>query len=91
VYGPCRGLRNRASLRLTEPGGTPHEDALELVRWKIESMRRAQTEGDVDDGLVLAGQVSGAINHVIRVAEFVPAMADEAARVLGRIGATTTP
>jgi NAD(P)H-dependent flavin oxidoreductase YrpB (nitropropane dioxygenase family) len=90
VYGPCRGLRNRASQRLTELGGAPHEDALELVRWKIESMQRAQTEGDVDDGLVLAGQVSGAIHDVIRVAEFVPAMAGEAAEVLARIGATTT-
>ncbi|WP_406691917.1 nitronate monooxygenase [Saccharopolyspora sp. ID03-671] len=84
VYGPCRGLRNRASLRLVED----HDDATdpaELLRWKIESMQRAQTEGDVEDGLVLAGQVAGAIGEVIKVAEFVPHMAEEAAQVLDRL------
>lgn len=84
VYGPCRGLRNRASLHLADDhSGTT--DSAELLRWKIESMQRAQTEGDVDDGLVLAGQVAGAINDVIKIAEFVPAMAAEAADVLARL------
>ncbi|HWE90095.1 MAG TPA: nitronate monooxygenase family protein [Pseudonocardiaceae bacterium] len=88
VYGPCRGLRNKASAQLTEPGAAPHEDAVALVRWKIESMQRAQTEGDVDNGLVLAGQVSSALNDIITVAEFVPAMAAEAAEVLDRLAQT---
>nr|WP_200073101.1 nitronate monooxygenase [Saccharopolyspora sp. HNM0986] len=84
VYGPCRGLRNRASLRLAEEHGETTNPA-ELLRWKIESMQRAQTEGDVEDGLVLAGQVTGAIQDMIKIAEFVPAMADEAAAVLDRL------
>lgn len=89
VYGPCRGLRNKASAQLTEPGQAPHDDPVELIRWKVQSMQRAQTEGDVDNGLVLAGQVASAITDVISVAEFVPAMAAEAAALLSRLGAQT--
>jgi hypothetical protein len=35
--------------------------------------------------LVLAGQVASALTDVISVAEFVPAMAAEAAAILGRL------
>src|SRR6476620_1620592 len=45
VYGPCRGLRNAASERLlahAPPEGGQVLDAVELTRWKIESMQRAQ-------------------------------------------------
>lgn len=85
VYGPCRGLRNAAAQRLVD--GTGHHDDAEidpvaLTRWKIESMRRAQTEGDVTDGLVMTGQVASAIKDIIDVAEFVPRMAAEAANIL---------
>lgn len=86
VYGPCRGLKNRASLRLVDDHDETTDPA-ELLRWKIESMQRAQTEGDVEDGLVLAGQVAGAIDEVIKVADFVPGMAEEAAEVLDRLAA----
>lgn len=87
VYGPCRGLRNAASMKLTAHRSTAGEvlDAVELTRWKIESMQRAQTHGDVEDGLVLTGQVASAIHDVIDIAEFVPAMASEAAEVLRRL------
>lgn len=78
VYGPCRGLRNAASAKLAED----HGDPVELTRWKIASMQRAQTDGDVDNGLVLAGQVAGAISSLVSVNDFVPAMAREAARIL---------
>jgi NAD(P)H-dependent flavin oxidoreductase YrpB (nitropropane dioxygenase family) len=90
VYGPCRGLRNAASARLTDPGRHDTQDPVELVQWKIESMRRAQMDGDVIDGLVLAGQVSSALTDIIKVADFIPAMAEEAATVLTRLGAMVT-
>jgi NAD(P)H-dependent flavin oxidoreductase YrpB (nitropropane dioxygenase family) len=61
---------------------------VELMRWKIESMQRAQTDGDVENGLVLAGQVSSAINDLIHIAEFVPAMAEEAAGIIRRLAAS---
>ena len=86
VYGPCRGLRNAASERLLDHAalaeGGQVLDAVELTRWKIESMQRAQTEGDVTDSLVMTGQVASAITDLIEVAEFVPRMAAEAAEVL---------
>lgn len=84
VYGPCRGLKNAASRRLTghsEESGTIL-DAVELTRWKIESMQRAQTAGDVENGLVLAGQVASAIDDIIDIAEFIPRTAAEAADIL---------
>jgi NAD(P)H-dependent flavin oxidoreductase YrpB (nitropropane dioxygenase family) len=86
VYGPCRGLRNAASeALLTE---TRHAgDPAEQIRWKLESMQRAQMHGDVENGLVMTGQVASAINQLIRISEFVPAMADEAARILRSLAA----
>jgi NAD(P)H-dependent flavin oxidoreductase YrpB (nitropropane dioxygenase family) len=84
VYGPCRGLRNAASEELlasSHPGDAV-PDPVKLTRWKIESMQRAQTDGDVTNGLVLAGQVASAIGDIISAAEFVPRMAEEAAAIL---------
>jgi enoyl-[acyl-carrier protein] reductase II len=80
VYGPCRGLRNAASEALLAE--TRHGDPAEQIRRKLESMQRAQMHGDVENGLVMTGQVASAIDQLIRVAEFVPAMAAEAARIL---------
>ncbi len=86
VYGPCRGLRNAASEALlaeTRHAGDPAEQ----IRWKLESMQRAQMHGDIENGLVMTGQVASAINQLIRISEFVPAMADEAARILRSLAA----
>jgi NAD(P)H-dependent flavin oxidoreductase YrpB (nitropropane dioxygenase family) len=86
VYGPCRGLRNAASEALlaeTRHAGDPAEQ----IRWKLESMQRAQMHGDVENGLVMTGQVASAINQLIRISEFVPAMADEAAGILRSLAA----
>ncbi len=90
VYGPCRGLRNKASLRLAEPNSDTDGDPEELLRWKIESMQRAQSEGDVDDGLVLSGQVASAITEIVKISEFIPTMAEEAATVLSQLTAQQT-
>lgn len=90
VYGPCRGLRNAASVKLLDDThGDEGEvsDAVELIRWKIESMQRAQIEGDVVDGLVLTGQVASGIREVVRVADLVPEMASEAAGILRDLAA----
>jgi NAD(P)H-dependent flavin oxidoreductase YrpB (nitropropane dioxygenase family) len=90
VYGPCRGLRNAASQQLlgrghAQPSGV---DTVELTRIKIESMQRAQSDGDVENGLVLTGQVASAINSLVHIAEFVPAMAAEAAAIIKRLDAS---
>jgi NAD(P)H-dependent flavin oxidoreductase YrpB (nitropropane dioxygenase family) len=92
VYGPCRGLRNPASERLLQhaagPEGGQVIDEVELVRWKIQAMQRAQMDGDVTDGLVLTGQVASGIHDLVHVSEFVPGMAREAAEILLRLAAT---
>jgi len=89
VYGPCRGLRNAASEELVAHGrGDLPTDPVELVRWKIESMQRAQMEGDTDNSLVMTGQVASAITELIEIAEFVPRMAQEAAGILRNLAAT---
>jgi NAD(P)H-dependent flavin oxidoreductase YrpB (nitropropane dioxygenase family) len=92
VYGPCRGLRNAASQALLDHGSGGGEtlDAVELTRWKIASMQRAQTDGDVTGSLVLTGQVASAISELVTVAEFVPRMAAEAAQVLRSLTAGLT-
>lgn len=81
VFGPLRVLRNAASERFAADAarGTPPSAAT-----KIEAMRRAQIDGDMEEGLVLAGQVVSGIEELISVREFVPAMAAEARAVLQR-------
>jgi enoyl-[acyl-carrier protein] reductase II len=89
VYGPCRGLRNAASEALL--GDSSSFDGMtevEIERAKIQSMQRSQTDGDVDNGLVLSGQVASAISDVIRIAEFVPGMAAEAADIIRTLAAS---
>lgn len=94
VYGPCRGLRNAASQRLLDHSH-PEEgqvlDAVELTRWKIESMQKAQTDGDVTDSLVMTGQVASAITDLVHVGEFVPRMAEEAAAVIQALASGLAP
>lgn len=89
VYGPCRGLRNAASEELLSHGASDlPADPVAMVRWKIESMQRAQTTGDTVNSIVMTGQVASAINDLVDVAEFVPRMAQEAADVLQGLAAS---
>ncbi len=87
VYGPCRGLRNAASKEFLEAhgrGGSPEDE----MRKKLDSMQRAQSEGDVENGIVMTGQVASGISSLIKIAEFVPAMAEEALAILRRLASS---
>lgn len=86
VYGPCRGLRNAASEALLGSSSDPDADPMELIRQKIKSMQHAQTTGDTENSLVMTGQVAGAINDLISIADFVPEMAADARNVLLSLG-----
>jgi NAD(P)H-dependent flavin oxidoreductase YrpB (nitropropane dioxygenase family) len=92
VYGPCRGLKNEASLALVshDLGEDGVVDVVEYSRRKIESMQRAQSTGDTEHSLVMTGQVAAEIHDLIRIAEFVPTVAREAADVLRRLGESVT-
>jgi len=85
IYGPCRGLRNAASQALLTAEHDPAADPADLLRQKLESMQRAQTTGDTENSLVMAGQVTGAINELVSIADFVPGIVDEAAAVLDKL------
>lgn len=88
VFGPCRVLTNEASESFAERAASGLEPR---PTEKIEAMRRAQIEGDVDHGLVLMGQVASALQELISVADFVPQMADDAGAVLrGTMGRNAT-
>jgi enoyl-[acyl-carrier protein] reductase II len=47
-------------------------------------------EGDVENSLVMTGQVASAIHDLVHIAEFVPAVAQEAADILRRLGAAVS-
>lgn len=89
IYGPARGLRTAGVTRLLEILESGEMDDQDLARWKDEAMIRAQQHGDVENGLVPAGQVSSAIKALVRVADFVPEMAREARTILATLAAQT--
>lgn len=91
VYGPARGLRNDAVTRLLELVENNEMSIAELTQWKDEALIRAQETGDVDGGLLAAGQVSSAIHDIVSVAEFVPRMAAEAMEILQRLARDPAP
>ena len=49
-------------------------------------MQRAQSTGDTAHELVMTGQVAAEIHDLVRIAEFVPTVAAEAAAILARLG-----
>ena len=91
VYGPARGLHNAAVDRLHQIIEGNEMTLDELTRWKDEGMIRAQETGDVDAGLLPAGQVASAITDLVEIAAFVPRMADEALAILQRLTGALQP
>lgn len=88
VYSPARGLKSAAIDRLGEllhAGATPGE----LLAYKDAALIRAEEEGDLETGILPAGQVASGIRDIVSVAEFVPAMAAEAAAVLRGLASAT--
>jgi NAD(P)H-dependent flavin oxidoreductase YrpB (nitropropane dioxygenase family) len=91
VYGPARGLHNAGVERLLEILQNKEMTDDELMRWKDAALTRAQETGDVDSGLMAAGQVSSGIHEVISIADFVPRMAAEAVAILRRLAGEPQP
>ncbi|MDI3417614.1 NAD(P)H-dependent flavin oxidoreductase [Streptomyces luteolus] len=80
--GPARVLRNRAMERWSAArrDGSPY-----TAKYRGEkALFHAQRDGDVDEGIVSAGQVASGITELVTVQDLLPAMADEAARLLNR-------
>jgi len=89
IYGPIRGLRNEASVVLQQmiADGRSNE---EITEWKAAAFRRVQDEGDVVMGIVPAGQVAGGIKSVVRIADLVPGLVEDAVAILQRLGSSAT-
>jgi NAD(P)H-dependent flavin oxidoreductase YrpB (nitropropane dioxygenase family) len=85
VYGPSRALPSKGITELREIEAKGDLDITELTAWKDERLIAAQRDGDVDTGILPAGQVSGAIGDLVHVDEFIPAMVADAARTLERL------
>ena len=84
TYGPSRAVPSRGLnelLALAAQGAS--ED--ELTRFKDERLIAGQRDGDMDGGLLPAGQVAGAIQDLIDVATFVPGMVEQAIAELERV------
>jgi enoyl-[acyl-carrier protein] reductase II len=86
-YGPCRGLRNEVTERLASESRTGHGDAAS-INSKLESMRRAQDEGDVEEAIVLAGQVASGITERVWVADLLASMVKDATHIIRTLSAT---
>jgi enoyl-[acyl-carrier protein] reductase II len=84
VYGPSRALATPALAELAELEETLDVDA--LTAWKDDRLIRGQRDGEMDAGILPAGNVSGAITDLIHVAEFVPALVADAIAVLEGLG-----
>ncbi|NMI00184.1 NAD(P)H-dependent flavin oxidoreductase [Pseudonocardia acidicola] len=91
VYGPARGLHNAGVDRLLEIVRTNEMSHDELTRWKDEALIRAQEDGDVENGVMPAGQVASGIHDLVAIGEFVPRMAAEAADILRRLAGVGQP
>ncbi len=91
IYGPSRALPSKGIQELAELEESGVTDVAELTAWKDDRLIRAQRDGEVDAGILPAGQVSGAINDLIHVAEFVPHLVEEAVQILQGLALRVTP
>jgi NAD(P)H-dependent flavin oxidoreductase YrpB (nitropropane dioxygenase family) len=84
VYSPARGLKSAGLTQLMEltAGGAA---AAELLEYKDAAMIRAEEAGDLDSGILPAGQVASGIRDIALVAQLVPTMAAEAATLLRQL------
>ena len=81
IYGPSRALPSNGITELaalTASGA----DNLALTRFKDARLISGQRDGDMVGGILPAGQISGAINDLISVAEFIPGVVAEARAIL---------
>jgi len=81
IYAPIRGLRNKGLEAMSEV--REKLSAAEFQVWEEEQIRKAQRDGDVENGLLVAGQVAAAIHDIPTVAELIARIVAQARALLG--------
>lgn len=81
---PVRALRNRLTRKYDEmeKNGAPPE---EIENLGVGSLRVAMVEGDIENGTVMAGQVSAMVKRVQPAREIIMDIINSAESVLGRL------
>lgn len=88
VYAPIRGLRNHAIELMEAQRGVL--SPAEFIAWEEEQIRVSQREGDIHNGVLVAGQVSAAIHDLPSVAELIERIVTQADELL-RTAASAPP
>ncbi|MGQ9628526.1 MAG: enoyl-[acyl-carrier-protein] reductase FabK [Anaerolineae bacterium] len=83
---PVRAFKNRMTRRFQELEKTGATEE-EIIAFGTGALRRAAIEGDMVDGSVMAGQISGLICDVIPVRELIERIIAEAEEVIQRLNA----
>lgn len=89
VYGPSRALPSHGIAELAELEEAGTMSIAEVTAWKDDRLIRAQRDGEMQAGILPAGQISGAIVDLIHVAEFVPRVMADAVAILSQLAART--
>lgn len=87
---PVRTLKNRMSREFARMEKMEQVDVGELIAFGTGKLRLAAEQGDVDNGSVMAGQISGLIHDILPVAELIErimAQADAQIGALARLSA----
>lgn len=82
IYGPSRALPSRGIQELAEIVAKGELDVSQLTAWKDDRLIRGQRDGDMEAGILPAGNVSGSINELVHVAEFIPRVVADAIATL---------
>ena len=78
---PVRGIKNELTKRyheLEEKSST----LMELEELTLGSLRKAASEGDVENGSIMSGQIAGLVNEIRPVKDVIEGIFEEAQKVL---------
>jgi NAD(P)H-dependent flavin oxidoreductase YrpB (nitropropane dioxygenase family) len=81
IYGPSRALNSDGLAELAAMTAAGADNAT-LTKFKDARLISGQRDGDMRGGILPCGQIAGAIQDMIHVAEFVPGVVVEASAIL---------
>lgn len=79
----CRGIKNTFTRNFIKAEYEPDATAESVANLGVGALRAAAVDGDVKNGSVLAGQISGLVNKEQTAAEIITEIFEEAEKLLG--------